>query len=258
MMPLELPENDISIDPTVDLSMLAKTCLFYPCAGADLLTPMALFADKVATLFFSDRGYFRPRNQDTRHFGLDAPAAVTQPMTAPDGQWSLNNRLVEEVQDFDDEEFDFDMRYPGIARLTESYRHRTTGEQFQVIRTNTDARREFENLPKPLGVFFYRGDSLGEGGSGILWNDAPLFERMLEKLVNGGVLVTDGSNSGDAGKSHFGRHNPILSTRQTRTAEDASKLLGYSFMDNYGRRLTCIGYAGQRYGATLIWQVFRI
>jgi hypothetical protein len=257
MMPLELPQEDIVIDPAADLSMLAKTSLFYPCSGSDLLTPMALFSDKVSTLCFSDRGYFRPNNQDTRYFGLDQSAVVTPPVAAPDGQWSLKDRLVEEDVDFDDVEFDFDMRYPGIARLTESYRHRDTSEEFQVIRSNNDARREFDNLPRQLGVFFYRGDGLGEGGSGILWNDAPLLDRMLDKLVNGGLLVTDGSNSGGADGSHFVRETPVLSARRMRTAKEAAKFLGYSFKNDYGRRLTCIGYAGQRYGATLIWQVFR-
>ena len=28
-----------------------------------------------------------------------------------------------------------------------------------------------------------------------------------------------------------------------------------AFQDNKGRRFTCVGYAGKKYGPTMIWQV---
>lgn len=262
MIPMDPPEPNITIDPGADLSGLAGTSLFYPCSGADLLTPVTLFAGMVATLHFVDRGYFRPGHQDTRHFGLDRPAAEAGPILAPAHEWSLLGKdhaeFESEVDEDDEDDFDPWRRYRGIARLTETYHHNPSGREFRVIRSNDDARRAFDGLSDPLGVFFYRGDSLGEGGSGILWNDAPLLERVMGKLVNGGLLVTDGSNPGEGNHRSFSQHAPLLSACAVRTAKHAREKIGYSFTDFVGRRLKCIGYAGQRYGATLIWQVVRI
>lgn len=259
MIPMDQPQPNIMIDPSADLSALAGTRLFYPCSGADLLTPMALFADKVATLHFVDRGYFRHRHQDTRHFGLDLPVVEAGPILPCSDEWSFLERRHEEA-DCEGAEDDFDPvhRYRGIARLSETYHHNPSGREFQVIRSNDDARWAFDRLNDPLGVFFYRGDSLGEGGSGILWNDAPLMERVMRKLVDGGLIVTDGSNPGEGSNRSVSRHAPLLSAREMRTADHALGMIGSSFKNFVGRRLTCIGYAGQRYGPTLIWQVVRI
>jgi len=247
------------IDPSADLSALSGTCLFYPCSGADLQTPMALFADKVSSLYFADHGYFRPGHQDTRNHGLDISIAEAGAIPAPNGEWSFRCRTFEKAsRRDDDEDVDPHVRFSDVAKLTETYYHEVVDADFRVLRSNDDARRVFDKLPDPLGVFFYRGDSLGEGGSGILWNDMPLMERVLRKLVNGGLLVTDGSNPGDAKRQSVGRHRPVLQAREMRSAEQGLDWIGCTFKNTLGRRLTCIGYAGQRYGATLIWQVVRI
>lgn len=39
-----------------------------------------------------------------------------------------------------------------------------------------------------------RGDSIGEGGSGQWWLGPKLFNFVLEKLLDGGLIITDGSN----------------------------------------------------------------
>jgi len=45
-----------------------------------------------------------------------------------------------------------------------------------------------------ISVFFYRRYSLGECGSGIRWLNNDLFNTVLDKLLDGGLIVTDGSN----------------------------------------------------------------
>ena len=47
-----------------------------------------------------------------------------------------------------------------------------------------------------LSVFYYRNDSTGEGGSNQMWLEPVLFHYILERLMNGGLIVTDGSNGG--------------------------------------------------------------
>lgn len=245
MIPMDPPQPSITIDPSADLSGLAGTSLFYPCSGADLLTPMSLFAGKVATMRFVDRGYFRPKHQDTRHFGLDIPVAEAGPILPSADEWSLlkngHEELDSKVDEDEDDDFDSWQRYRSIARLTETYHHNPSGREFQVIRSNDDARLAFDRLNDPLGIFFYRGDSLGEGGSGILWNDAPLMERVMRKLVNGGLLVTDGSNPGEGSHRSVSRHAPLLSAREMRTAEHALEMIGYSFKNLAPPEGLCVG-----------------
>ena len=50
----------------------------------------------------------------------------------------------------------------------------------------------------PISVFFYRGDSAGEGGSNQQWLMPVLFDLVVSRLAEGGVILTDGSNGGGA------------------------------------------------------------
>lgn len=45
-----------------------------------------------------------------------------------------------------------------------------------------------------ISIFFYRRDSDGDGGSEQYWFSPALFNLVLYKMVDGGLIVTDGSN----------------------------------------------------------------
>src|SRR4051794_18227136 len=62
--------------------------------------------------------------------------------------------------------------------------------------TSGFGQRAFQKEISSLGVFFYRGDSEGEGGSGFHWLRRQNLKVVLNKLISGGLLVTDGSNGG--------------------------------------------------------------
>jgi hypothetical protein len=98
-----------------------------------------------------------------------------------------------------------------------------------------------------LGVFFYRGDS-NEGGSGTLWLQAHIGE-VIAKLVDGGLIVTDGSNyDGDT----------YYEMRRFRGNDDirgGALDQARPFEDKGGNQFRCVGYLGEKYGPTLAWQV---
>jgi hypothetical protein len=71
-----------------------------------------------------------------------------------------------------------------------------------------------------IAVFFYRGDSRGEGGSGVYVLGKKFFGRLAERLMDGALIITDGHNSGDKllqrmlrpeGYVRFGKHYSLKS-----------------------------------------------
>jgi hypothetical protein len=103
-----------------------------------------------------------------------------------------------------------------------------------------------------LGVFFYRGDTLGhgEGSSGVPWLGEELFAKVLDRLVDGGLVVTDGSNWSADGPRPLATFYEKLGIGDEAVARSEPFAWG-------GRRFCCVAYVGERYGPTLVWQVTR-
>lgn len=232
--------------PADCLSRLKNASLIYPCSGDDALPAVQLFAATVADFHFVDWAYFRPGHQDSRYSGLDQ-AASRQPA------------LLRDQTDFEllQVEIDGPVTAPSSGRefapcvLTEHYRHVPSGNEFRVHRHRDLGENVFDLGIKRLGVFFYRGDSTGEGGSGVDWLAGKRIGNICEQLIDGGLIVTDGSQSDydDAYRplwQYFGRHN----------GEHRDWVRnGFAFTDDHGHIFNCIGEIGYRYGPTLIWQV---
>lgn len=236
------------------LEGVADTALFYPCSGNDLMTPIRLFSPFVTDFWFVDRGYFSPGHQDTKRYGFDAPADQAKPVLAGDADYDLVGTSIRGQP-----EWPWTVREIEPCTLTETYRHLPTGRRIKVRRRRGYGFSAFRQEIRQIGVFFYRGDSPGEGGSGNLWLSPKHINEICSKLIDGGLLVTDGSqqtqgrrfSSGGGyrllAKYHGGRPRPDNPEELVRTTE--------SFMDPKGRTFSCIGYAGERYGPTLAWKV---
>ncbi|TIC80319.1 hypothetical protein [Crenobacter intestini] len=149
----------------------------------------------------------------------------------------------------------WDRRAPHITPCvrSETYRHEPSG---RVVRIHRRRGYGFSALRKAvfgeLGVFFYRGDSMGEGGSGNLWLLREHVREVLRCLPAGGLFVTDGSQHGRAER---GEYDSFWRYRDLKV-EDVQALLQSAepFADGAGRQFRCVGYAGRRYGRTLAWQ----
>ena len=234
------------------LERLEGTALFYPCSVDDLRSPIGLFVPALRDFWFVDIGYFVN--------GRSAHRA--RPVLAADERYTLLSvegtgleTAEKELRADERTGKAYEWLEPGV--LTERYLHRASGQLVSVHRRRgfgpSALRKEIGNL----GVFFYRGDSLGEGGSGTLWlsvhhSNVRLIEEVLAKLVDGGLIVTDGSNC-------HGSQNPYaeLGRFHRQAIGREAVRLARPFADPQGRRLECIGYAGRRYGPTLVWQVTR-
>lgn len=229
------------------------TTLFYPCSGMDIHRPIRLFSHYIDDFWFVDRGYFSPGYQDTSGYGCDAPADEQIPLLRN----KRNYRFIEKdirgpvAWDWHDPEIEpcvLGERYEHLPTNRKITIHRRRGYGYSAFRTEKDI--------SPLGVFFYRGDSMGEGGSGNQWLAPDHLSEICERLIDGGLIVTDGSGSwhwdGSVRKNWGYQDLPYSSMPPEEMIAAARPFT------EVGCRFTCRGYVGHRYGPTLVWQVKKV
>jgi hypothetical protein len=242
------------------LERISNSKLFYPCSGNDLQTPIKLFSPYVTDFWFVDRGYFSRGHSSIKNDGLDAPADKQRPVLEGDGQYRLLNTEIDGPPNWHSRDVDIT---PCI--LSETYRHIQTNREVTIHRRRGygfSALRKEKGIDK-LGVFFYRGDSAGEGGSGNLWLKPDHLDEVCNKLFDGGLIVSDGSD-GTMYYRNGGIYKELWKYRQrnynpkklSKCPEELIKNMK-SFTDIKGRRFSCIGYAGRKYAPTMIWQVHK-
>lgn len=236
------------------LEPIKGSTLFYPCSGNDLSSPLAVFGPYCVDFWFVDIGYFRGpsplqvRPVLSRSQGYELVDVKVRSADLPREEWRHDPK--------------YDNRQPEI--LTETYSQIESGRQINVHRHRRRGPSALRKEIGQLGVFFYRGDSPGESGSGTLWlthrrsrRRRWLMDEVLEKLVDGGLIVTDGSQC-------FGKKNPYRELRRLHrndsiTSEEAVAA-AESFVDLHGRTFQCVGCLGQHshYGPTMVWQMRRL
>lgn len=229
------------------LEKVQDSALFYPCSGNDLLVPVEIFAPYVTDYWFVDCNYFLNNHR------ADKQQAVLQ----NDIRYKFLSKNIDGPSSWLSSNRDIT---PCV--LTETYRHH---ESDRVIRIHRRRGYGFsalrnEKMIQSLGVFFYRGDSQGEGGSGNWWLDRDHLDEVFDKLIDGGLLVLDGSD-GNPSKGNSGIYKEICKYAWNSSISLTPKELVASmnvFTDHKNREYRCIGYAGMRYGPTMIWQVHGI
>ena len=239
---------------TEDLSTnLSETSLFYPCAGSDWKAALALFVPYLSRYWFVDVGYREPMPRPRLGALADRFELVGCPRTEhPD--------LV--PADLDDRYYRVQRPFVCTAELRPKESPRTIAVRWYMRRGPSALR----NLSERLGVFFYRGDS-SEGGSGTWWlgrsdSGGRGFGQMLDvldRLVEGGLIVTDGSNGRLVPNS-----NPYCELSRFLGDYDADPAEACRSAQSFhvdGRVLRCIGYVDRMdpwdKGPTLVWQVLR-
>lgn len=230
------------------LKPIEDTTLFYPCSGDDLVDPIRLFAPTVIDFWFVDVKYF-----------TSEPADKAEAVLSGD----INYKLVESniidgpplaiMTTKTDPNTGKQYPYLEPCILTETYQHTHSGRIVRIHRRRGFGFCAFKKYIPSLGVFFYRCDSPGDGGSGNLWLIPVRIRSILNKLRSGGFIVTDGSQHG---LSKHGEDEELWKYRWTQDGEEAMTSVK-AFKDKQGNTFTCVGYAGQGYGPTLIWKVIK-
>ena len=204
--------------------------LFYPCSGSDIFDPINIFLPHVEEFWFADLRY----ESSVNHPKL--PETEFRPISHNDRE--LSGYTLKHNKPFT------------ISIHTHKYVHHATEKEITINFCAGHGynvfRAALRNNNIKLSVFFYRGDSTGDGGSGFCWLKRKLLRYVLTEIEAGGLLISDGSNA-----------IPELSIcHHTNTfGEDAiAKSKSFSHRDH---QLKCRGYLGQKNGPTLAWHVSR-
>lgn len=224
------------------------TCLFYPASGDDIVEPVLLFAPSIRRFVFADTGYL----QEAGH--LRVPALSQAPQFE-----FLREETSRDV--LPESEWKADSKYHGVAPFVraEYYRHLVSGMEVVVERHRRRGPSALRDLPR-LSVFFYRGDS--QEGSRTLWltvarRGANVLLDVLERLVDGGLIATDGSN---CMRRCGGKENPYRFFADTAAeAASGTQLIqewDREFSDPDGRRFRLLSWIATRSRRpTFLWQV---
>lgn len=246
------------------LERLAGKALFYPCAGEDYRVPIETFAPYITDFYFVDKGYFCPGDQDARYtnFGCRAEAFIPCLQLHPDyalvacdiegPSTARPRRRYEDNEDYSP----FSPWAVAVGQRTETYLHHPSGQTIRLHFRRDDGVTALKALAESmrLGVFFYRGDSMGEGGSGVMWLQRTLIHEVLQHLDDGGLYVTDGSQHHGMGwKQDEGvayEYENLWQHSNTPAERFQADALS-EFTDTQGIRFKCVGHTGVRYGLTL-------
>jgi hypothetical protein len=234
------------------LEALTDSALFYPCSGNDLITPIRLFSPYVTDFWFVDRGYFSAGHQDTRDYRLDLPASQHPPLLHDDPHYRLRNTKITGPENAPRSQSDI---VPCV--LTETYTHLPSGRTIRIHKRRGYGFSAFRDEMRSIGVFFYRGDSAGEGGSGNLWLKKEHVHEVCSKLIDNGLMVLDGSDGSPMRRKPKGTYSPFWKWQTAEFASPAAikRAVGH-FMDDEGTLFECVGYAGKRHSQnTLMWRV---
>lgn len=253
------------------LEALTDKALFYPCSGMDFRVPFAVFSPWISDFYFVDKGYFSPMDQDMAGKALGRSIQKIMPVLSrlPEyqlldielsGDFSMSAASRKQIPDLMTDSI---WSVP-VAERVETYLHLPTHRTVRLHFRRDDGVSALLSLERKidLGVFFYRGDSMGEGGSGVMWLQHRLISWVMSIIANLGLFVTDGSQHDGMGWQQdrgvalgykdFWLHRNGNCIHGERFSDSE-----YLFLDQAGRCIKLSGVLGKRYGRTLVWQIYK-
>jgi hypothetical protein len=226
---------DQYIDPDA-LNTLVGASLMYHGSGDDWQEPLEFFAPTISDFWFVDVGYFRCESAETSR-----PLASKSPLF----ELTCRELLGPSVSTPEQREHN-GVSYPHIepCLLIEKYMHTASGIEVTIRRRRGYGERTLPFIDR-LGVFVHRGDSPGESGSNVRWLSHRRIGSLLSHLLNGGLIVTDGSLS-DARETRKFQSSSLSSEEAFQNARAFAK---------WGYEWHPVGWLAPRRGPTLIWKV---
>jgi len=264
----ELQKKRISLDETVYSKYKIEVpdgILFYPCCGDDTSEPIKLFIDKISEFHCVDISHiprlpilecdtnWRNRQILSQH-QIELIRMIPSTIIKSIRMYRSESRVVDAKVLEQLEELGIKSTGDRIRAITtrkEEWGYAPKeGRKIQIYRHKQDGLFKFMELDK-IAVFFLRGDSPGEGGSGQKWFQPKIFDLIINKLVDGGLIVTDGSGL-DYETSDYVPWRPLWERKGESWNAILKKPIDFKYKN---RKFTCIGECGYRYGTVYLWKV---
>lgn len=209
-------------------SKVAEGPLFYPGCGRDLIDPIEAFGGMVDEIHFDD--WWLPHQIPLGDPKLRGYQEIVSK--------SENSRW-EKLQ-----AKDWLSPSASQTRVYEKRAGRGESRPARIFTHPWEALECLDNLDR-MAVFFYRGDSDGEGGSGLKWFGSEIFHKILDKLMPGGLIVTDGRFN----RTHedYWQNLPWMNLKDDQPNEDFLALdQEFVFLGRFG---------GHHRQEAVVWQV---
>lgn len=233
-------------------SVIGKS-LYYPAAGDDMQEAISVFSGYVSKFYFCDLRY--PRDIQGRLTGCSyLPASFCY---RPLSLLRRGDIRAELAYRYDESNRRYRWLEPSSVACTYSG---PEGCQVCITYRRGFGEMGLSELTAPeLGVFMHRGDSAGEGGSGVCYLAnkkrrfqplSMLFDVIASRAGDSLIIVSDGSNTAVSELGRYSRSNMSGATIYDQIRE--------SSFEKYGFLWRCIGWMQPRYGPTLVWGLRRL
>ncbi|PKL84540.1 MAG: hypothetical protein CVV22_12425 [Ignavibacteriae bacterium HGW-Ignavibacteriae-1] len=217
------------------ITQIQDGVLFYPCSGYDVKLPISLFAPYVNQFIFADLCEYRNLKNPKFKELINLPS-----------NYKLQKSVIKGAVESDfTQHWNYRSIEPGVRDF--KYYDKNTQHRVSVLFRRGYGIYALRDLVSELDVFFYRGDSMGEGGSDARWNTRPSISCTLSKLKDGGLYITDGSNCLQREYSFLKNYQNEYNKKEYPPGRD--------YFDKSGNMFSCVGEIGPRYGPTFVWKV---
>lgn len=252
--------------------MIPDGPLFYPCVGDDTLEPIMLFLDSVSEFHFVDSrlvpkapnldvgitGYYETENSSRRSPREIENRTLPKELITSANAFEPYDDIIDihEVNNLKRRGVNFAEYHEQVGKIyKQEWYLGKENKKIEIYKHKQDGLATFVSFKK-IAVFFLRRDSGGEGGSGQNWFQEKLFELILDKLMDGGLIVTDGSGY-DPSICDIAQWRALWANRHSRNRNGYIAVKPDDF-EYYHRKIKCLGECGRGYGPIYVWQVIRM
>jgi len=218
---------------------LAESVFFYPCCSSDVSQPIRFFAPHISRFCFAD---IQPPPVSELRKAVDIHEEHSVVISGYEFlQYSpedVPRRELERIADL---------------RALHNYSASYKGSEFEISWYQCDAVHALQQIDQ-VTVFCHRSDGpiWGEGSSGIPWLQKDLFSLVIDKIVDNGLLVTDGSCGHYPDTEH--PHSPLWRDLRANKS-DCPASMPEDFELNHAR-FRCLGTFLSRRGVrSYIWKI---
>lgn len=227
--------------------------LFYPCCGVDTYEPLALFINTIKEFHFADGGKIvlpllecgvfkgeeernKPYQWEYGSFSSDIiPFALS---LSNNNNYDIIKKLEESLM--------MNLQFININDLNSKEIWKTKfldNKKVDIYCHKFEGALSLMNIDK-ISVFYYRVDSKSLASSSFNWFSPAAFNSVLERLVQGGLIITDGVKHKDIQQdlpwSYFWNNSGVNEFIYSK------------------RTFTYIGECGERYGKMKVWRVEKL